>query len=127
MRASTPKLLFVSAATPAAQKKGGRSHPLASLGCQRANLRRSRSLFGARLDRPGILALGIHVAIDKLDHADRRAVAMAIASLEHAGVAAVAGGIARTEHVEQLLHHGRIAQLRGRLAARMQVAPLGER
>src|SRR5947209_15831207 len=89
MRAFHTKIvLFVSAETRLPNKKGGRSRPVAFLGCQRTGLRRGGSLFGARLDRPGILSLGIHVAVDKLDHADRRAVAMAIASLEHAGIAA---------------------------------------
>src|SRR2546423_1826133 len=56
-----------------------------------------------------------------------RAAALGVAGLEHAGVAAIARGIARPEYIEQFLHHRRIAQLGGRLAARMQVAPFGER
>src|SRR5215212_4472865 len=90
-------------------------------------LRRGVRLFGARLDRPRILAARIDIAVDEFDYADGRRVAVAIARLEHAGVTAVARRITRAKHVEQLLHHWRIAQLCGCLTARMEVAALCER
>src|SRR5947209_3285460 len=52
---------------------------------------RSRRVFrAARFDRSRVLAPRVDIAVDKLDHAHRRTVAMAIAGLEHAGIAAVA-------------------------------------
>src|SRR5580700_12229533 len=92
------------------------------------NLRRSgRGFFGPRLNGPGILALGLDVAIDELDHRDCRGIAIAEAGLHDAGIAAVAVLVARADHLEQLLDHGEIAHLRDRLAARVQVAALAER
>src|SRR5580693_10647124 len=86
-----------------------------------------RGLFGPRLNGTGILALGLDVAIDELDHSDWRGIAIAEAGLHDAGIAAVAVLVARTDHLEQLLDHGEVAHLRDRLAARMQVAALAER
>src|ERR1700704_3538729 len=78
------------------------------------------------LHRAGIQALGIDVTLDELDHCDRRVVAVAKARLHNAGIAAVAVLVARTQHVEQLLHHGNVANLRDRLAPRMQAAAISE-
>src|SRR5262249_21310639 len=78
-------------------------------------------------DGTGILALRLDVAIDELDHRDRRGIAVAKARLEHAGVAAVAVLVAGAEHLEQLLDHGEVAHLRDGLATRVQVAALSER
>src|SRR5580698_3392057 len=94
----------------------------------RGNLRRSGSgLFGPRQNGPGILALGFDVAIDELDHRNRRGIAVAEAGLHDAGIAAIAVLVARADHLEQFLDHGEVAHLRDRLAARMQVAALAER
>src|SRR5206468_1062042 len=90
---------------------------------------RGRSgLFGlVHLHRARILALGIDVAIDELDHGHRGIVALAEAGLQHAAIAARTGLVARPEHVEELPHHDDVAQLGHRLTARMQVAALAER
>src|ERR1019366_5625714 len=79
------------------------------------------------LRRPGILALGLDVAVDELDHRLRGAVAVTEASLEHAGIAALAVLVARADHVEQFLDHGDVAHFRDRLAARGKAALLGQR
>src|SRR6185295_9243384 len=106
--------------------KGGRSRPFENLRLEQSG--RGRRLFGPPLrHRPGILAARIDIAVNQLDDANRRRVAVAVAGLEHAGVAAVARGVTRPEHIEQLLHHRGVAQLRGRLTARVQVAALGQR
>src|SRR6185295_8608209 len=87
-----------------------------------------RSFRGGRLlgrrRRAGILALGVGVAIDQLDHRHRRLVAIAEARLEHAGIAAGARGIALGQRAEQLGRQLGVAQHRQRLAAGMQVAAL---
>src|SRR5450759_5836444 len=79
------------------------------------------------LRRPGILALGLDVAVDELDHRLRGAIAVTEASLEHAGIAALAVLVARADHVEQFLDHGDVAHFRDRLAARGKAALLGQR
>ena len=79
------------------------------------------------LHRARILALGLDVAVDELDHADRRRIAVAEAGLEDAGIAALALRVARAEHVEELLDDRLVLELRDRLAAGMQVAALAER
>src|ERR1700677_3207595 len=84
-------------------------------------------LFGACLDGPGILALGLDVAIDQLDDCTRRRIAVKEAGLHHAGIAAVALLVARAEHLEELLDHRQIAHLRERVAAGMHVAALARR
>src|SRR3954447_4620305 len=125
----TKIVLFVSesAAHTRTNKKGRPKPPFFKL-CNRLPGSGGRRLLGRPLlHRPGVLAARIHVTVDELDHADRRAVAMAVARLEHARVAAATRGVARAEHVEQLLHHRRVAQLGERLAARMQVAALRKR
>src|SRR5215472_15835880 len=83
-------------------------------------------LRGLLFDRTGVLALGIDVAIDELDHRERRAVAIAEARLHDAGIAAVALLVARADHVEQLLDHRDVADLGDRLAPCVQVAALAE-
>src|SRR5262245_1230633 len=76
-------VLPVARAWGPSQQKGRRAAP-----CFRrmrpAMSRRRRGFLGLLLDRPGILALGIDVAVDELDHANRRRVAVAVAGLEHA-------------------------------------------
>src|ERR1700751_1076579 len=66
-----------------------------------------RRRFGLRLrlllHRPGVLTLPLDVAIDKLDHRDRRGIAVAEPRLEPSGIASVAILVARTQHLEQLL------------------------
>src|SRR5215216_2497708 len=57
------------------------------------------------LRRPGVLAAGVLVAVDELDHRHRGVVAEAEAGLEHAGVAAAPRLVARAEHLEELPHH----------------------
>src|SRR4051812_43698959 len=124
--ASTPKLycLFLRALPTGGQtKRGGRSRPF-SRSAITVRLRRRRLLGRPLLHRAGVLAARIDVAVDELDDAHRRAVAMAVASLEHARVSAAARGVAWAEHVKQLFHHWRIAQLGERLTARMQIATL---
>src|SRR5262249_2648461 len=82
--------------------------------------------FVPRLHRSGILPLRLDVAVDELDDCDRGGIAVAEAGLEHAGIAAAAVLVAGREHLEQLLHHGHVAHLRDRLAARVQIAALAE-
>src|SRR6187551_628826 len=113
--------------TPAINDKG-RPEPPFFKPCNRfVGSGRRRLLGRPLLHRPGVLAARIDIAVDELDHADRRAIAVAVARLEHAGIAAVARGVARPQHLEQLLHHRRVAQLGKRLTARVQVAALCER
>src|SRR6202040_513003 len=71
--------------------------------------RGGRGLFGMRLNGTRILAFGLDVAIDELDHRDRRGIAVAEAGLHDAGIAAVAVLVARPDHLEQLLDHGEVA------------------
>src|SRR5215469_16584746 len=97
-------------------------HPLSA-----SSRRRGGFLLGLLGLRPGIEALGGLVAIHELDHGDRCGITIAEAGLEHAGIAAVALLVAGAEHLEELLDHGDVADLRDRLAARMQVAALAER
>src|SRR5215210_650709 len=74
---------------------------------------RCRALRGLRLlRRAGILAPGLFVAVDELDHRHRGVVAEAEAGLEHAAIAAAALLVARPQHFEELLDHGVVAQLR---------------
>src|SRR5213080_3820037 len=56
---------------------------------------------GLDLDRAGILALGVGVAVDELDDRHRRVVAIAEPVLDDAGVAASAAGIALGERRQQ--------------------------
>src|SRR5438477_4717958 len=84
--------------------------------------------FLARLHRrPGIKALGIHVAIDEFDHRARCRVAMAETRLENPRIAAIALGIALGQHIEELLDLGLIADLGDRLATCREIALLAER
>src|SRR5271157_6280726 len=78
------------------------------------------------LDRTRILALGLDVAVDELDHRQRRVVAGAEARLHDAGVAAVAVLVARADDVDQLGDEVGVAQARNGDAAGMQVAALAE-
>src|SRR4051794_40561689 len=105
----TKIVLFVSAsATHARTNKKAAKAALFSIR-NSVRLGRRRLLGRPLLHRPGVLAARIDVAVDELDHAHGRAVAMAITGLEHARVPAAARGVARAEHVEQLLHHRRVA------------------
>src|SRR5262249_35106740 len=93
-------------------------------------LRRRGSLGlgrGFALHRPGVRALGLDVAIDELDHRDRRGIAVAEARLANTGVAAVAVLVAGAERLEQLLDHRDVAHLGDRLTAGVEVAALAER
>src|SRR6185437_2661939 len=85
-------------------------------------------LFGGfRLHRTGILALGVDVAVDKLDHRARRVVAVAEARLHDAGVTAVPLLVARRQHLEELLDLRDVADFGDRLAAGGKIALLAER
>src|SRR5438309_906642 len=77
-------------------------------------LRRLGCLF---LHRTGVLALGIDVAIDELDHGHRGVVAVAEAGLDDAGVATLAILVAGRERVEQLPDLILVAHLGDGLAA----------
>src|SRR5215510_12292980 len=81
--------------------------------------RSGRSLRLLLVRRAGILAPGVDVAVDEFDHRDRRRVAVAEPGLEHARVAAVALLVARTDDVEELFHHGDVADLGDGLAPRL--------
>src|SRR5581483_7728786 len=83
--------------------------------------------FRLLLRRPGVLAFGVDVAIDELDHRHRCVVAIAETGLDDAGVAAVAVLVAGRQHVEQLLDLIEVAHLADRLAAHRQPALLAER
>src|SRR5579863_10150623 len=84
--------------------------------------RRCFGLGRASPDRPGVLALGLDVAVNKLDHRDRGGIAVAETGLHHPDIATLAVLVARPDHLKQLLDHGQVAHLRDRLAARVQVA-----
>src|SRR5207248_9541105 len=90
--------LDVDAATATANKKSGAEAPL-SRNLMPTGLRRLGFLG---LDRTGVLALGVDVAIDELDHGHWGVVAVAEAGLDDAGVAALAVLVAGRERVEQL-------------------------
>src|SRR6185437_9590867 len=77
--------------------------------------------------RAGVLALFGRVAVDELDHRHGGVVAVAEARLQDADVAAVAVGVAGSQHGEQLADLLDVTDLADRLAARMQVAALGQR
>src|ERR1700759_4618018 len=79
------------------------------------------------LHRAGILALGIDVAIDELDHRHRGVVAVAEAGLDDSGVTAVTVRITLRQHVEQLLDLIDIADFGDGLAAHGEPALLAER
>jgi hypothetical protein len=72
-------------------------------------------------------ALGVDIAIDEFDNGHRRTVAGAETGLHDADVAAIAGGVTGRDGVEQLANLVLVADLRDRLAARMQIAALAER
>src|SRR3954463_14740223 len=80
----TKIVLFVSAsATHMRTNKKGRPKPPFFKLCNRLPGSGRRRLLGRPLlHRPGVLAARIDVAVDELDDAHRRAVAMAVASLE---------------------------------------------
>src|SRR6476620_6246770 len=78
------------------------------------SLRRFRGFF---LDRAGIEALGVDVAVDEFDHGHRRVVAIAEAGLDDAGVAALAVLVAGCQRVKQLPHLILVAHFGDRLAA----------
>src|SRR5215813_9096578 len=77
--------------------------------------------------RTGILALGVDIAVDELDHRHRRVVAIAEAGLDDAGIAALAVLVAGRQRVEQLLGHLDVAHLTDRLTAHRKAALLAER
>ena len=83
-------------------------------------------IFLDALDRTAILALGVRIAIDQFDDADRSGVRSADAGLDHAGIAAIAIGVARREDVEQLLQLGVIEEARESVAAIGEAAFLGQ-
>src|ERR1700751_1877985 len=83
--------------------------------------------FFLLLHRAGVLALGIDVAIDELDHGHRGIVAVAEAGLDDAGVAALAVLVAGRQHIEQLLDLVDVAHLRDGLTAQGKAALLAER
>src|SRR6266545_5158770 len=87
------------------------------------DLRRFGGLF---LHRAGILALGIDVAVDELDHGHRGVVAVAEAGLDDAGVAALAVLVAGRQYVEQLPDLVLVAHLGDRLAAHGEPTLLAE-
>src|SRR5271163_575740 len=75
----------------------------------------------------GILALGLDVAVDELNHRHRGVVALTETSLHDAGIPAIAGLVARAEDIDQLLDQIRVAQAGDGDAAGVQVALLAER
>src|SRR5580704_4651282 len=111
----------------AADTKKGAARPLLVVRSRPGKSRRRGRLGVRRLHRSGILALGLDVAIDELDHRDRRVVAVAEARLHDAQIAAVTLLVAWADDLEQLLDHRDVADLGDRLAPRMQVAALAER
>ncbi len=107
---------------------GRRTAPPFSKSSRSPALGRGGFLLGwrLRLDRAGILALGLFVAVDELDHRHRRVVAVAEAGLDDAQVTAVAILVARRQHIEELLGLLDVAQLADRLAAQGEAAALTE-
>src|SRR4051794_14510693 len=79
-------------------KKAALGAPLLKIQ-SRKNLRRFGGLF---LGRAGVLALGVHIAVDEFDHRHRRIVAVTEASLDDTGIAALAVLVARGQRIEQL-------------------------
>ena len=94
-----------------------------SLGSPQAAAERSLSSSAVG---PEFLPLGVDVAIDEFDHRHRGRIAVAEARLHHPRIAAIACLVARTEHVEELLHHGDVANLGNRLPAGVQAAALAQ-
>ena len=93
-----------------------------------ANIRRGGSFFACLfLHRTGIQALGIDIAIDKLDHGAGGVIAIAEAGFQHPRIAAVTILVAWADHLEELLDHRDVADFSHRLAARMQAATLAQR
>jgi len=78
------------------------------------------------LHRAGIQALCFDIAVDELDHPNRRRIAMTEARLEDPGVTALAILVARRQHIEELLDDNLVLKLRDGLAARMQIPTLAE-
>src|SRR6185312_4404192 len=81
-------------------------------------------LFLARLDRTRILALGLGIAIDQLDHRHRRGIAMAEACLVDAAIAAGALAVALGERGHHLVGDLLVLQRRDQAAARGEAAML---
>src|SRR4051812_19715000 len=79
------------------------------------NDRSLRRFRGRRHIGAGVQALGVDVAVDELDHRDRRVVAIAEAGLDDAGVAALAVLVADGQRIEQLADLILIAHLADRL------------
>src|SRR4029077_5721385 len=116
---------IIAAGHSPANKKGGREgHPFESdLWMIRSGCRRRRFVDFGRLDRAGILALGLNVTVDEFDHGLRSVVAVAKARLHDAGIATVALLVARADDIKEFLDLGHIADFRNRLAAGMEPAP----
>src|SRR3954453_16786636 len=82
---------------------------------------------GGGMPREVLAALGVLIAIDELDHADRRGIAVAIAGLHHPRITTIAVLVAGPDDLQELLPHRDVADLRDRLAPGVQVAALAER
>src|ERR1700727_3728309 len=85
------------------------------------------ALGGCGLHGAGVLALGLNVAIDELDHRHGGIVAGAEPRLHDPRIAAIPILVARTQHVDQLLDQIGVAQARNREPTRVQVAALAKR
>src|SRR5262245_54560454 len=79
------------------------------------------------MDRAGILALCLDIAIDEFDHCLRGVVAIAEARLHDACVAAVPLFVTRADDIEEFFYLRTVADFRDRLTAGMQPALLRER
>src|SRR5262245_13909255 len=86
-----------------------------------------RSRLGRLVTREIVLALGVDVAVDQLDHGTRSRIAVPEPGLQHAGIAAVAVLVARADHLEELLDGVDVAHFRDRLPASVEIAALAER
>src|SRR3954469_4323310 len=82
---------------------------------------------GGGMPREVLAALGVLIAIDELDHADRGGIAVAIAGLQHARITAITILVAWSDDLEELLHHRDVADLPDRLPPCVQVAALAKR
>src|SRR5947209_19002851 len=91
------------------------------------DLRRFGFFFLARLDRAGILALGVGVAVDQLDDRHCRVITVAEPGLQDPGVSARPRGIALGQRRQQLVRETGLLQFCDRLPAAMPPAALSER
>jgi len=81
----------------------------------------------AFLRRSGIRSPSRFVSVDQFSNGHRCGIAEAEPSLQNARIATGTVGVTRTQCLEQLRHHGLIADAGESLTTRMKIATLGKR